>query len=530
MVNHVYPQQGDPNDAENFAAWLGRPELSDYVEDGLSITPDFSNNNFDVSSGKAHIFWNGARQASNQGSSEDRYDLSYYAYIDSVSGISFSDNSGENYVYLNANLDTDDSPSIEVENSSVDTTTDPNRDWLKIAEIDARNKTVLESNRVSDIRDRGIENSDEVIDFTESFISITHENNKTTVNSGSIELVNTSSLNSFSIETNTVDFTDETKTSIAFNSDGSKLFHVNSQNNNIYSRNLSSNYDISSADSTLSSTSYGPSGLLAIGINIKPDDTKKYIADNGNQEIHEYSSGTSPDTSISAQGSNINDIEFADSGNKLFELDKDGTVYQYSLDTAYDISSASYNDNSLSTNSNARAIKFTPNGKMYIAIGDGNINEYSAETPFSITTYTYTGDKKKVTDGVLYDIIWNDSGSKFYVSYTDLNAPEEEIVESYSTPVDYEISIYSGTATITFDPRKQVYSWDIATYQKSPDNETVTVNVEDSGGNSILSNITRNEDISSISENENIKISVDLDRGDVTNNPTLDYVARRFVR
>jgi hypothetical protein len=146
VVDHVFPQQGDPNDAENFAAWLGRKDLSDYVEFGFTITPDFANNQFSISDGKAHIFYAGARQASNFGSPEDRFNLSYYGYLESRSAISLPNTSGLNNVYVELNLDTDDNPEIIVNDDT--TTAYSSESALQIAQVDTSSTSVTELNRV----------------------------------------------------------------------------------------------------------------------------------------------------------------------------------------------------------------------------------------------------------------------------------------------------------------------------------------------------------------------------------------------
>jgi microcystin-dependent protein len=146
VVDHVFPQQGDPNDAENFAAWLGRKDLSDYVEFGFTITPDFANNEFSISDGKAHIFYAGTRQASNFGSPEDRINLSYYGYLESRSGISLPNTSGLNNIYVELNLDTDDNPEIVVNDDT--TTAYSSESALQIAQVDTGSTSVTELNRV----------------------------------------------------------------------------------------------------------------------------------------------------------------------------------------------------------------------------------------------------------------------------------------------------------------------------------------------------------------------------------------------
>ncbi|PSO46653.1 MAG: hypothetical protein BRC24_00860 [Parcubacteria group bacterium SW_4_46_8] len=96
-------------------------------------------------------------------------------------------------------------------------------------------------------------------------------------------------------------FEDSDARGITFNGDGTKLFMVGSENDNVYTYNLSTAYD-------LGSTSY-------------------------NQNFD-----------ISGQESDPTSVRFGESGTKMFVVGKDtDSVYSYDLSTAYDISSASYN-------------------------------------------------------------------------------------------------------------------------------------------------------------------------------------------
>jgi hypothetical protein len=90
----------------------------------------------------------------------------------------------------------------------------------------------------------------------------------------------------------------------------------------------------------------------------------------------------------------------------------------------------------------------------------------------------------------------------------------------------------SGDALIGFDSGvpADIDSYDLATFQRTLDNEAVTVDVEDSNGNVLFSDISQNFDISSVDTSKNVKLRANLSRTDSSNNPTVDYLARRFTR
>jgi DNA-binding beta-propeller fold protein YncE len=132
----------------------------------------------------------------------------------------------------------------------------------------------------------------------------------------------------------------------------------------------------------------------------KPDGTKVYITDNGPDEINEYNLTTAWDLSTlsyvqnfscSSQDVSIGGTFFKPDGTKMYVVGIIGVkVYEYNLSTAWDISTASFNQNfSVSTEEPApRAIYFKPDGtKMFITGQTGDeINEYSLSTAWDVST------------------------------------------------------------------------------------------------------------------------------------------------
>lgn len=88
----------------------------------------------------------------------------------------------------------------------------------------------------------------------------------------------------------------------------------------------------------------------------------------------------------------------------------------------------------------------------------------------------------------------------------------------------------SGDALISWPYPDDPQAWDLASFQRTLDSETVTIDVEDGAGNVLFSDIGRNFDLSTIDSAKNVQFRVHLSRADTANNPTVDYLARRFVR
>lgn len=97
------------------------------------------------------------------------------------------------------------------------------------------------------------------------------------------------------------------------------------------------------------------------------------------------------------------------------------------------------------------------------------------------------------------------------------------------TPVVKEAS-----PAVEFDSPTEIMAWDVATFQKSEDGETVTVDVEEStdGGSTwttIATDIARGQSISNASPDGQVRLVANIQRSNRSNNPRADAIARRWV-
>jgi sugar lactone lactonase YvrE len=144
----------------------------------------------------------------------------------------------------------------------------------------------------------------------------------------------------------------------------------------------------------------GPRGLY-----FKDDGTKAYIVGTGSDTVYQYTLSTAWDistgsfetgkeVSVASQDTSPNGLYFNPDGSKMWiSGDANDTVFQYSLSTAWDVSTASYDSVSFSVStqdSSVTDITFKPDGtKMYIV---GNVNstifQYSTSSS-ALATITY---------------------------------------------------------------------------------------------------------------------------------------------
>jgi hypothetical protein len=127
--------------------------------------------------------------------------------------------------------------------------------------------------------------------------------------------------------------------------------------------------------------------------------------------------------SVSAQDTAPRGIYMKDDGTKLYVAgDTNNTVYQYTLSTAYDITTASYDSKSRTVgtqDSNPNDVFFSSDGtKMYIA---GNTNDiiyqYTLSTAWDLSTATYANKSKDVSGIMtnLFGLFFKPDGTKMYI-------------------------------------------------------------------------------------------------------------------
>lgn len=195
---------------------------------------------------------------------------------------------------------------------------------------------------------------------------------------------------------------------IRFKTDGTKMFIVGFANDNVYEYSLSTAFDISSASYT-TSFSVSTQDTAPLGLAFKPDGTRMYIAGNINDNIFQYSLSTAWDIStasydnkaanITPQDTVVVDVGFKSDGTKMFVAGSSGEdINQYSLSTAWDVSTASFDNvifetHNEETNINGFTIK--PDGTKFYTSGttSDTVFQYSFSSS-ALATIAYPASVK----------------------------------------------------------------------------------------------------------------------------------------
>jgi len=240
---------------------------------------------------------------------------------------------------------------------------------------------------------------------------------------------------SFSSLTKDISGQNGSPNSMAFNDDGSKFYLVGEDSFGlIYEYDLSTEYDISTA--TYNAVSFNPDDVTPRGIFFKPDGLKMYVGGSGNDEITQYTLSTAWDLSSASLDTNLLDISGEEvlikgltlsvDGTTLYIVGANQTVYQYALSTAWDLDSAAYASKSFLASSqltNALDVGFSSDGlKMYVCGSSPSaVFEYDLSTAWDVSTASYNSVTfdfsfyQTSADGIVFD----PTGTKLYISGTE---------------------------------------------------------------------------------------------------------------
>jgi DNA-binding beta-propeller fold protein YncE len=232
---------------------------------------------------------------------------------------------------------------------------------------------------------------------------------------------------SFSVATE-----ESTPSHLAFNNDGTKLYVVGRNGDSVYQYTLSTAFDLSTASYDSVSFSVVSQETSPAGLEFNSDGTKMYVTGNGSTSVHQYTLSTAFDLStasydsvsfsFASQEGSPQDIAFNSDGTKMYMVGY-GTdfVFQYSLSIAYDVSTASYDSVSFSIGGQeafAYSLTFSNDGtKMYI-VGEGSntVYQYDLSTAFDLSTASYNSVSFSVASQATAatGIVFNNDGTKMY--------------------------------------------------------------------------------------------------------------------
>ena len=214
---------------------------------------------------------------------------------------------------------------------------------------------------------------------------------------------------SYAAKTVSVASQDTTPEGVFFKSDGTKMYVAGSGTDAVYQYSLSTSWDVSSASYDSVSLSVSGQDTIPSDLYFKTDGTSLYVMGRSNDTVFQYTLSTAWDLStasyasksfsVTSQASSPTGIYLKSDGTKMYVIGYTAdAVFQYSLSTAWDVSSASYDSVSLDVSAagtNPQGLGFSLDGtKLLVAeVSTGDfVSEYGLSTAWDLSTAAYTGE------------------------------------------------------------------------------------------------------------------------------------------
>ena len=220
---------------------------------------------------------------------------------------------------------------------------------------------------------------------------------------------------------------------LAFNTDGTKMYMVGYDSDQVFQYTLSTTFDLSTASYDSVSFSVTSQETVPSSVNFNTDGTKMYILGFVGDSVHQYTLSTGFDVSTASYDSVSFSVSSQDTAPRSLAFNIDGTkmymtgsnsdsVHQYTLSTGFDVSTASYDSVSFSVSSQdglPTGLAFNPEGtKMYVS-GQSNdsVFQYTLSTGFDVSTASYDSVSFSVAsqDGSPNELSFSADGTKMYV-------------------------------------------------------------------------------------------------------------------
>jgi sugar lactone lactonase YvrE len=218
---------------------------------------------------------------------------------------------------------------------------------------------------------------------------------------------------------------------LKFSSDGSKMYVIGDSNNTVYQYTLSTAWDVSTASYASKSFSVASQetepGKLAFSL----DGSKMYVIGHINDTVYQYALSTAWDVStasyasksfpVTTQTTYPSGLAFSSSGAKMYVVDyTSGNVYQYTLSTAWDISTASYSSKVSHLVAYTEDIAFSPDGTKIFAletVSYDNVYQYALSTAWDVSSASYASKSFSVVseENSADGLTFSSDGSKMYV-------------------------------------------------------------------------------------------------------------------
>ena len=261
-------------------------------------------------------------------------------------------------------------------------------------------------------------------------------------------------INAFGAVSRVVDsfqVTQRIPTGVVFNPDGTKMFISGMSQNKVMEFDLTTGFDVSEATINSNECSHLGKDGNVVDLRLNSNGTKLFLVGYDNKIILEYSLSTAYDVStcsyentfFSGDGLNPRSMAFNTNGTKLFIYDQTGdySVKQYSLNSAYDLTNATLVKEYTGTASKtlkeiegfAQGMAFSADGtKMYLT-GDkeDKVHEFNLSTPFDLSNVTKVSGSYSVAGEItkMSGIAFSADGLKMFITDFSNGGSDKDVTE-----------------------------------------------------------------------------------------------------
>lgn len=234
---------------------------------------------------------------------------------------------------------------------------------------------------------------------------------------------------------------------LEFSTDGTFLYVIGSGQKNVFQYTLTTAFDVTTATYTrafsISAQENDPTG-----VDFKPDGTEMYVIGKSGDDVNQYTLSTAWNVStatytrafsVSAQEADLTGLDFKTDGTEMYLCGEDGDdVNQYTLSTAWDISSASFTRTfSVAAKDTVPVdVKFRSDGLGMFVLGAASdaVHHYTLSTAWDISSSTFTtsfsvGSLAPSPEGLAF----NADGTKMYVGCTNTDSIYQYRTAPYAT-------------------------------------------------------------------------------------------------
>jgi len=210
---------------------------------------------------------------------------------------------------------------------------------------------------------------------------------------------------------------DTSAVGITFSPDGTRMYLIGSTNDSIYQYSLSTAWNISTV-TFVQSFSVASKETTPTGVFFKPDGLKMYIIGSSSDSVHQYSLSTAWNIStasfvqsyvLSVSETSYNDLYISSDGTKMYVIGSSSdSVLQYTLSTGWDISTATFLESFIVSGQDTtpQGLFFKPDGSQMYIVGSATDAIYQ---------YVLGGFSVSSQDGNMGGIAFKTDGTKMYL-------------------------------------------------------------------------------------------------------------------